>query len=256
MKTMDISLTRGSTNALTILWEVPPIKYVPITSITQTAPVRITAESHGIPDGWRAVVVSAGGMREINAPNPAKIRDEDYHQVTVIDANTIEFNDVNAAGFRAYTAGGYLQYNTPKDLTGFSARMSVRSKRGVENLLVCTAAGTSGAVKPTGSGVDGAVTWEVATAGTPYAEWKTGHDYEVGDVIDLEEIIRLSSDNGRIVIDEALYTITRVFSATDTELFAKRAGVYDLEMVSPDTVPVVTKLQAGSVAIEKEATTR
>lgn len=252
----DIEFIRGSTYALTIRWETPPVKYIEITAISQTAPVRITAPNHGAPDGARGLVTAAGGMREINAPEPNKVTDDDYHQITVIDANTVEFNDVNAASFRAYTSGGYLQYNTPKDVTGFSARMSVKAKYGVKNLLECSVGGVSGDAKPTGPGTDGSVTWVATTSGVPDSEWTAGATYSPGDVVDLEELIRLTSANGRIVINPALHTITLVFSATDTETLARRSGVYDFEMVSPDVTPVVTKLMRGRVAAEKEATTQ
>jgi hypothetical protein len=252
----NLEIVRGSTFSLVVYWETLPIVYKAITGISQTAPVRITAPGHGALEGARAAVTAVRGMKEINAADPNALTDEDYHRATVVDANTVEFNDVNAADFRAYVSGGYLQYFTPVDLTGFSARISLRRRRGVDNLLECTVAGVSGDVKPGAQGVDGTVTWVSASSGTPAQEWVPGHSYDVGDVVDVEEIFRATSDNGRVVLDEVAHTITLLFSAEDTAGVAvtDSSGVFDLEMVSPDVVPVVTKILAGGFTAVDEAT--
>lgn len=218
------------------------------------SPVRFTVTGHGAPDGWRGAITGIVGPRELNAVNPNKLSESDYHQMTVVDANTIEFNGLNAAGLRAYQSGGVLQYNTPMDITGYSARMSVRARKGVANLMVCSVAGTSGSVKPAGPGLDGSAVWESTATGTQDSEWLAGHAYSQGDVIDLEELLRLTDANGRIVIDAINKKITRVVSAGDVALMLWKTGVYDLEMVSPDSVPVVTKLLSGRAFVSDEAT--
>jgi len=253
----DLVLVQGKTFTLALRWEVPPVVYRAISAMPQTAPVRFTVPGHGIPDGWRAALSGIKGPIELNAPDPNNLRDEDYHQVTVIDANTVEFNGLNAAGLRSYVSGGFIQYNTPKDLTGFTARMSVKRTLGTENLLVCTLDGVSGDVKPEAAGTDGTVEWAETTAGTPEYEWRAGHSYSAGNVIDFEELLRLSTANGRILINETLYTITLIMSAADTAGIDWRSGTYDLELVSPDVEPIVTRLLYGRVRrVEKEATTQ
>ena len=181
-------------------------------------------------------------MTDLNVADPSRIRDDEYHQVTVIDANTIEFNDVNAAAFKAYTSGGYLQYNTPADLTGYTARMAIKAKAGESNLLNCTVGGVAGTVKPTAVGKDGAVTWIAATTGTPATAWVAGATYAINDVIDTTDLLRLTTENGRIAIDTSAKTITLTVSAADTALMAWKRGEYDLEMVSSDVVPVIKSL--------------
>lgn len=125
----DLTIQQGKTFALVLRWETEPIVYKAITAIAQTAPVRITVPGFDAPDGWRVAPVSVKGMTEINAKNTPP-RSTDYTPVTVIDADTVELNEVNAAGFHAYTSGGYLQYNTPVDLTGYTARMAIKDKIG------------------------------------------------------------------------------------------------------------------------------
>lgn len=193
----DLVFTQGKTFTLALRWETIPIIYKPITGITATAPVRLTVVGHGCPDGWRAAVTGVTGMSEING-EANKLKDSDYHIVTVIDADTIEFNEVNAAGFKAYVSGGHLQFNTPVDLAGATARMTVKDKVG-------------------------------------------------GRVLH-----SLTTENGGIAIDPAAYSITLNISATDTETFAWKGGVYDLEVVQG---AVVTALLAGKVTVSKEVTT-
>lgn len=135
-KREDLTILQGKTFSQVVRWEEAPIIYKPISAITRAAPAQITATSHGLKDGWRVAVVSVKGMTQINAANnPPK--DKDYHPVTVVggSGNTIELNDVNSSDFKAYTSGGYLQYNTPASLAGFTARMSIKDKVGGTELL-------------------------------------------------------------------------------------------------------------------------
>ena len=137
----DIVIQQGRTFSLVLRWETSQIIYKPITAITQAAPARLTVTGHGAPDGWRAAVVSVKGMTEINAENDPPSA-ADYHPVTVLDANTVEFNDLNAADFKVYTSGGYLQYNTPHDLAGYTGRMKIKDKVG-GTVLASTETGDS-----------------------------------------------------------------------------------------------------------------
>lgn len=197
--TKDLTIQQGRTFSLALRWESPPIIYRPITAIAQTAPARLTVPTHGVPDGWRVAITNVKGMTEINA-EANKLTSRDYHQATVIDANTIEINDINASGFKEYVSGGYVQFNTPTNLVGFTARMSIKNKVG----------------------------------GT--------------------ELFSLTTTNGRITIDAAARIIALNISADDTAAITWASGVYDLEMVSGDTPPVVTALLSGRVTVTKEVT--
>jgi hypothetical protein len=137
----DLMIYRGATFNMVLRWENMPYVYAAITGVAQAAPARITAVGHGLVNGWRAAVVSVLGMVEINAENvPPK--NKDYHQVTVVDANTVTLNDVNAAGFTPYQSGGYLQYLTPVPLTGYTAKMSIKDQiDGLELLRLDTTNG-------------------------------------------------------------------------------------------------------------------
>lgn len=172
--TKDIVIQQGKTFALVLRWETLPIQYKTITAIQQTAPARLTVTGHGFPDGWRCAVTNVKGMTEINA-EANNLRDKDYNPITVIDANTVEINAINAAGFRAYTSGGVLQGNTPVDLTGFTARMTIKDKVGGTALHTM--------VSPTDIALDTTkytITLTISAAATGAFAWKTGvYDLEL-----------------------------------------------------------------------------
>ena len=122
----DLTIIKGSTWSRVLRWEALPFQYTPITAISRAAPCVVTAAGHGLVTGRRAAVLSAGGMRQINAKSmPPTARD--FHQVTVIDSSQIGFNRIDSSGFTAYTAGGFLCSYTPVSLAGYSARMKIRS---------------------------------------------------------------------------------------------------------------------------------
>lgn len=131
MKKLDLTIRQGATFKLPVMWETSTLVYKPISAIAQDAPVLVTtSESHGAPDGWMCAVMNAKGMTELNAANnPPK--DNEFRPITLVDATNLEFNAVNAAGFRPYTSGGQLVYYLPGDLsTLVDVRMQIRSKVG------------------------------------------------------------------------------------------------------------------------------
>lgn len=129
-----LEIVRGKTFRTPIRWEDSEWVYVPITAITNTAPVQITAPGHGCPEQWRGGVVSVKGMREINARSSPPDNDE-LNPVTVLDADTVEINLVNAADYHAYHSGGYLVFRKPIPLAGTIARMAFKTHIGGEELL-------------------------------------------------------------------------------------------------------------------------
>lgn len=127
-----LCVRRGATNTIPIRLARSEWRYVAITAITASAPVRITAPGHAIPDRWRALIYGVRGMTAINTARPPdKAREADWQAVTVIDADTLEINAINAADFAAYAGGGHVQIYTPMDLSAIaSARMQINSADG------------------------------------------------------------------------------------------------------------------------------
>ena len=131
----DFEILIGSTWGYVIRWGTTPIVRKPITDIDLSlgAP-RLSVAAHGLFEGWGVAVYGVKSPRQINAVNNPP-EGGDYHSATVIDTGTIELNDVtpvdeNGQEWPAYTSGGFIQYDTPVDLTGYTARMSIKDKIG------------------------------------------------------------------------------------------------------------------------------
>jgi hypothetical protein len=125
---LNFKMYQGSTFSEVIRWESAKKVYKNITNITQAAPCVVTAPSHGLSDGWRVKITNVGGMTDINST-------EDYKIATKLTADTIELNSVNSVGYKAYTTGGVLEYQQPVDLTGYTARMQLRTALGSTTTL-------------------------------------------------------------------------------------------------------------------------
>lgn len=172
----DLVIEQGRTFTQVVRWEVKPIRYVPIIAISKTAPVEVTTDGiHNIPPGWRAAVVSVEGMTQINAsadPPAAK----DYHAVTVTANDKVQINDINASRFSTYKSGGYLQINTPADLTGATAALSIKDKIGGTELFGLTTENGGIVI----DAVNHKITVVIPAANTAAIAWKKGvYDLEV-----------------------------------------------------------------------------
>lgn len=262
LKTLDISITQGKTFTYVVRWESEKINYAAISAITNAAPVAIMASAHGIPDGWRAAIVSVKGMTQINAANsPPKA--SDYYDVSAPTINSLTINTVNASGYSTYVSGGYAQYYEPVNITGYTGYMVIKDKVGgtaiassapsttwgvttayrvgqiinpgasmtgkAGKVLQCVTAGTSGSV----------ATLAVPDAGSTLAD---------GTVVWAVAPLSLT-----VALETSLKTITLVMPAADSALLAGGKGVYELEMTSG--AGVVTALLAGKVAIDYEVST-
>ena len=135
LKRLDICVRKGSSVRLPVRIETDVLTWAPISAIAQSAPAVITATGHGCPDGWRAAVVGAKGMTKINASLPLRTRD--LLRVTVVDANTVNFNRVDSSGYRAYTSSGSLVFYQPIDLSQYtSARLEVKDRVGGTQIVL------------------------------------------------------------------------------------------------------------------------
>ena len=176
-----LNIVRGKTTSLVIRWETTPVVSKAITAISiSTGFPRLTVTSHGATDGWRGYVTSVQGMKLINAENAEKPRSSDYREITVIDANTIEFNgwnpvDDNGREWSAYTSGGFFKYNTPKSLSGQTIRVKVKDKVG-GTVLLSTESGDSpmNLITATADDVTKTITIEIAATTTEDLTWDKG----------------------------------------------------------------------------------
>jgi autotransporter adhesin len=173
-KKLNLTILQGDTFSRVIRWESPPFIYKAVTGITNAAPAVVTAIAHGLKTGWRAVLVSVKGMKQINAANDPP-RDSDFGQVTVPDVDHVSFNKINSSDYSIYTSGGYLQFYTPVDMTGYSARMTIKDRVGGTILQAL--------VSPTDIVIDNVnhtITITISAATTAGWTWTTGtYDLEM-----------------------------------------------------------------------------
>ena len=129
LQKLTLTIRKGSAENIPIRLEQSGWSYASISAVAQAAPLRVTADETP-PDGWRVAIMNVKAVGDFAAANnPPK--DNELHTVAVIDADTIEFNAINGAAFRAYTGGGQLAWHTPVDLNLYvGARMNVRDKVG------------------------------------------------------------------------------------------------------------------------------
>ena len=124
---LNLIVYQGSTLSEVLRWESSTKSYAIITGISNSAPVVITAPGHSIPLEWRVKLSNIGGMLDLNTGDT-------YHQVTETTEDTFTINSINSIGYKPYTTGGVVEFNTPVDLTGYTARMQIRES--IANTLV------------------------------------------------------------------------------------------------------------------------
>ncbi len=190
---MTMTIKKGKTFSRVLRPTAPPYVYKAITAIGNTAPVTITAIGHGLVTGQYAAVVSVQGMKGINAQSAPPAPSE-YHKVTVVDVDNITINDINAAEFRPYTSGGYLQYLTPLDMSGCTARRDIKDRVGGTVLLSLTTANGRLAIDNTAH----TITETISATDTAAITWSCG-------VTDLELV---NTASGRVTAIDTLDKVT------------------------------------------------
>jgi hypothetical protein len=108
-----LTLVQGKRYQKTFRWPQDVKAYKQITAMPAATPVRFTVTGHQIPDGWKVKITGVKG--------PTQLNDRELY-AKVVDANTIEFNALNAADLPAYVSGGYLEYYLPVDLSGYTGQ--------------------------------------------------------------------------------------------------------------------------------------
>lgn len=155
------------------VWRWPQILkvYKPVNAMPSAAPVRFSVTGHGAPDGWP--------VRFTGIKGPSQVNDR-WVKATVVDANTIEINALNAGDMPAYAGGGYMEYFAPVDLSVFTAGRATLK--------------------------------EVVTDASP--------------------VLDITIANGRMLLDNALKTITFDVDGPTLAALTKYSGIWDWEMTA------------------------
>lgn len=121
-----INIYRGTTYSQVYRWGIEPFIYKTISAVPSLTPLTMTVTAHGVPPGWSVAVTDLNTFPSgINASEWPPCSD-DYFAATVVDTNTLAFNDVDAARLGSYSAGsGSIGFLTPVNLTGATATFSI-----------------------------------------------------------------------------------------------------------------------------------
>lgn len=169
--TVNLTIEQGKTFTKALRWGQSLKTYKPITAITNAAPCILTVPSHGMPDGWAFQIEGIRDMTTLNSD------DNTYYAAKVVDPNTLELNAIDSTHLPVYTGGGILSYNTPVDLTGYTARMQIREAVDSTTVLVQMDTTNGGIVIDTTNRV---ITLQQTAAQTAAYTWTDGvYDLEM-----------------------------------------------------------------------------
>lgn len=119
-----LTITRGKTFEFGYLYAEDELLYLSITGMPSKAPVRLTVQGHGVPDGWPVQVAC------VKAPGELNSADGEFQVAKLVDADTIELNAINAHCWKPFSGSGLLVLNKPMDLTDWKCRAQVRDRVG------------------------------------------------------------------------------------------------------------------------------
>lgn len=141
----DFCVQAGETWHPTIRWGTGVYTTKAITAITKAAPAAITAAAHAVPNGWPVAIRGVEGMTQINAVRYPP-SGSDWHAATVDGANTLSLNDVDSSDFSTYDEGGFVVYDTPKDLTGCTFSLAIYDNPEHEGTALATLTSAGGTI--------------------------------------------------------------------------------------------------------------
>lgn len=187
----NLRIRRGATFAHLWRWGTAPMLFAAISGAAQQGPLRLTS-THGIvPDTWPIAISGVLGMTKINAPTkpPLEIPGYEYVIATKDGTGHLLVNSINSAGMPAYVSGGTVQYPTPADLSGYTARMQIRSSLDSDVVLLELTTANGGIVLTVN---DASVALLIDADDTEAIDWLTGvYDVELvsggGDVVAFAE---------------------------------------------------------------------
>lgn len=130
---VPMTIQRGKTLRWVFFYAEQKLVYKTITAMPIKAPCTLTVPSHGLPDGWPFRIECVKAPEELNSPDLDS--EEPYYFATVVDADTVEINTLNAHCLKPFTGEGVLVYNQPADLTGYEARAQVRASESATSAL-------------------------------------------------------------------------------------------------------------------------
>lgn len=122
--TYTLNIIKGKTLETPFLYSEAQLTYTPIEAVVSLAPLKVTCVSHGIIDGWPVRIQGVSSPSIMNTPTG------EYVSAYVVNADTLEFNALDASLWGDITVSGNVVYSAPADITGWKFRMHIRDKVG------------------------------------------------------------------------------------------------------------------------------
>ncbi|SFI69167.1 hypothetical protein SAMN05216206_2758 [Pseudomonas guineae] len=136
---IDLTITRGKTFEFGFLYADDEPRQFIIEGMPSKAPLRLTVQAHGLPEGWPFWVTCVKRPAELNtavqSSDAREVIEAEPYFVTVVDENTIEVPGVVAFCWKDLVGQGLLITRPPVDLTGWHCRAQVRDKAGGQVLF-------------------------------------------------------------------------------------------------------------------------
>lgn len=128
----DIALQQGATYQSSLQWCSPDAMFRGITNVAIGLPTVVTAPNHGLTNPTPVWITNVRGPDKLNTKD---YKDSEPRFASVMDPNTLAI-DFDSGNQPAYQSGGVLTSYPPLDLTGYTARMQLRSNAGSDVVLL------------------------------------------------------------------------------------------------------------------------
>lgn len=152
--TLELKILQGKTFTVAMKFAGEDLIYKTVQAIVNKAPARLTVTAHGLPNEWPVRVESAATPLELLTAQGQ------WKTASKVDANTIEFNDMNLSAAKPLTGPAVLIYPRPEDMTGWKIRAMFRDT--VSGTLLLTASSVTPDSPITTP--DGSITIDVANS--------------------------------------------------------------------------------------------
>jgi hypothetical protein len=180
----ELQIAQGTTYTTSYNYGGDPLVYKDVAGLVKLTPLTLSVNGHGVPDGYKVAFTNLPGAfgTNLNAKHWPPTCEEDLYAASVVDADTLAFNDIDGGTFGAYTTGGQVAYWSPFSLAGASGTFKVFDQD--SNVLLTSALTVDDTAKIITATLSAAQTAQLQPGGYTYAAELTDG---AGSVILLEE---------------------------------------------------------------------
>jgi len=129
--TGTLTLEQYGDSVFVVQWEdFYPIMQVAVHGMPQRYPLRLTVNGHNLIDNQKVAIFGCKGIESVCSYEPQHLSLRKYHQIKVIDANTIEFPHLGVDERSYYRGGGFIQHTNYISLAGVTGIFDIYEETG------------------------------------------------------------------------------------------------------------------------------